>query len=129
MNRLENLYLCFLMDNLAQERLSRLIKKLRGDRSQRSFAKSLGVSYASIRTWEEGESMPGIASLQKIAEYSNQSIEELLQYLSGEEEDKSSKLPFPAVKSADDIIPHLENLSKQEIAKLAQFLIEKLAVN
>ncbi|MDJ0578162.1 MAG: helix-turn-helix transcriptional regulator, partial [Xenococcaceae cyanobacterium MO_234.B1] len=73
MNRLENLYLCFLMDNLAQERLSRLIKKLRGDRSQRSFAKSLGVSYASIRTWEEGESMPGIASLQKIAEYSNQS--------------------------------------------------------
>lgn len=120
-------YLRFLMDSLAQERLSNLIKELRGERSQRNFAKSLGVSYASVRTWEEGESMPSVKNLKKIAKYSNQSVEELLNHLSGEGENKSSINKVPSLKIAEEVIPYIKDLPKKESAKLAKFLIEKIS--
>lgn len=124
---MDKFYLRFLMDSFAQERLSSLIKNLRGERSQRNFAKSIGVSYASIRTWEEGESMPSVTNLKKIASYSNQSVEQLLDYLSGSE-DKSSKNDLPVFTTADEVIPYLRQISKQEAVKLADFLIrEKIA--
>jgi transcriptional regulator with XRE-family HTH domain len=71
MNKIEKVYFCLLVDISAEERLSSLIRKLRGDKSQRQFAKSLGVSYAAVRSWEESESMPGLTSLGKIADYSH----------------------------------------------------------
>ena len=81
MNKLVKNFFDALMEYESQQRLSRLIKQLRGDQSQRSFAKTLGVSYAAVRSWEEAETMPAIKSLQKIATYSRQSVESLLQYL------------------------------------------------
>lgn len=111
----------------AEERLAVLIKKLRGDKSQRQFAKVLGVSYAAVRSWEESESMPGLKSLEKIADYSNQTLEELLEYLKDEGKDKSKILKFPETKFAEDLFPQVKNLTKKEQSKLAQFLIEELA--
>jgi DNA-binding transcriptional regulator YiaG len=65
MNRINKIYFAVLVDITAEERLSSLVKKLRGDKSQRQFSKVLGVSYAAVRSWEECESMPGLNSLQK----------------------------------------------------------------
>ena len=142
MNKLENLFFDALMEYDSQQRLSRLIKQLRGDRSQRSFAKTLGVSYAAVRSWEEAETMPAIKSLQKIATYSRQSVESLLQYLKhGEVEDESdidkpktaedllSELNYLPEKEANRLIEILVEryLSKEESAKLAKMLINKLA--
>ena len=119
-----------------------MIKQLRGDQSQRSFAKTLGVSYAAVRSWEEAETMPAIKSLQKIATYSRQSVESLLQYLKhGEVEDESdidkpktaedllSELNYLPEKEANRLIEILVEryLSKEESAKLAKMLINKLA--
>lgn len=36
-------------------RVSKIIKQVRGERSQRKFAKDFGVSFAAIRSWEECE--------------------------------------------------------------------------
>ena len=142
MNKLENLFFDALMEYDSQQRLSRLIKQLRGDQSQRSFAKTLGVSYAAVRSWEEAETMPAIKSLQKIATYSRQSVESLLQYLKhGEVEDESdidkpktaedllSELNYLPEKEANRLIEILVEryLSKEESAKLAKMLINKLA--
>ncbi len=127
MNEIEQLYFSLLVDITAQERLSSLIKKLRGDRSQRQFAKLLGVSYAAIRSWEECESMPGVSSLSKIASYSHQSVEELLNYLKEGGQDKSQLPSPPPVFLAEDLIPQIKQLPKVEKIKLAQFLIQELA--
>ena len=115
------------MEYESQQRLSSLIKQLRGERSQRSFAKTLGVSYAAIRSWEEGESTPGLNSLEKIAQYTNQSLEQLLNYLKNTGEDKSQVSPFPSFFLAEELIPEVKKLSRAEKSKLAQFLIQDLA--
>ncbi len=127
MNKIEKLYFSVLVDISAEERLSSLIKKLRDDRSQRQFAKLIGVSYASIRSWEECESMPGLSSLEKIASYSNQSVEELLNYLKEGGQDKSKIPSPPPVFLAEDLMPQIKQLPKVEKIKLAQFLIQELA--
>lgn len=127
MNKITSLYFCVLVNISAEERLASLIKKLRADKSQRHFAKLIGVSYAAVRSWEESESMPGLKSLEKIADYSNQTIEELLEYLKDEGKDKSKILKFPQTKFAEDLFPQIKNLTRKEKSKLAQFLIEELA--
>ena len=127
MNEIDELYFCLLVDISAEERLSSLVKKLRDDKSQRQFAKSLGVSYAAIRSWEESESMPGLKSLEKIAAYSNQTLEELLDYLKDEGKDKSKIIPLPKCNFAEDLIPQVKQLTKKEKTKLAQFLIDEIA--
>ena len=115
------------MDITAEERLAFLIKKLRGEKSQRQFAKILGVSYAAIRSWEESESMPGLTSLEKIAAYSNQSVQELLEYRKAEGKDKSKVAQLPSTCFAEDLFPQVKKLPKKEKSKLAQFLIKELA--
>ena len=143
MNKLVKNFFDALMEYESQQRLSRLIKQLRGDQSQRAFAKTLGVSYAAVRSWEEAETMPAIKSLQKIATYSRQSVESLLQYLKhGEDFDTESEADKP--KTAEDVLSELNYLpekeanrlieilverylSKEESAKLAKMLINKLA--
>ena len=127
MNKIETIYFCLLVDITATERLASLIKKLRGDKSQRQFARVLGVSYAAVRSWEESESMPGLSSLEKIAAYSNQSLKDLLDYIKDEGEDKSQVTEFTPTYLAEDLIPTVKNMPKKEKSKLAQFLIQELA--
>jgi DNA-binding transcriptional regulator YiaG len=45
------------MKEATKRKLATLIKELRADQSQRTFAKSLGVSFASIQSWENGDAM------------------------------------------------------------------------
>ena len=125
MSKEGKLSICLVTEMAAEERLSNFIKELRGDISQRSFAKMIGVSYASVRAWEECESMPSISSLEKIAEYSNQSIEQLLAFLKDE---KASTLGAEKInyRFADQIIPQIEQMPRKEKSKLAKFLIEEL---
>ena len=114
------------MINLSK-RLASLVKELRGDKSQRKFAKALGVSYAAVRSWEESESMPGLSSLEKIAAYSNQSLEEVLEYINQDNKNKSENIELSKACFAEDLIPALKKLPKKEQTKLAQFLITEIS--
>ena len=56
-----------LMNAEYRQRLSDAVRRARGDRTMRRFAKDLGVSYPAVRSWEEGESLPGLENLEAIA--------------------------------------------------------------
>jgi transcriptional regulator with XRE-family HTH domain len=68
-------------DNLAKERLAQLIKELRGDTTQREFAKLLGTSYTAIQDWEKQIRLPKEKNLKRIAQLKGWTEEELLHYL------------------------------------------------
>ena len=123
MKGLFNFYLHSLMDSYAQERLSQLVIKLRGEKSQRRFAVILGVSYAAVRSWEQCESMPGISSLQKLADYTDQTIEELLDYLNGGK-DKSNIEHFAKAKVAEEVLQQVLNLSALERNRLMKMMLD-----
>ena len=117
-----NVYLQSLMDSLPEERLSKLIKRLRAGRSHREFARKLRVSYNAVRSWELCESMPGIESLEKIADYSGQSIEEILAYLKGDEVNEL-KYQNHEIEALDDLIPRIKDLPKKDLIQLAKLII------
>ncbi|MDJ0649268.1 MAG: helix-turn-helix domain-containing protein [Xenococcaceae cyanobacterium MO_188.B19] len=122
MNRLIQIFFDLLMEHGSQERLAKFIRQLRGNQSQRAFAKTLGVSYAAVRAWEEGEAMPAIKSLQLIATYSRQSVEYLLDYLRYGETKNSIT---GKSKVAEDLLAELNYLPEHETTRLIEILVEK----
>lgn len=113
------------MDAEYRRRLSEEVKRARGTRSQRQFAKALGVSYPAVRSWEECESLPGLENLELIAESLGQSLEEFLAHLRGEQEPGREK----EYRAAEDLLPLLRQLSKAEQARLIHLLVDLLAVD
>lgn len=104
-------------DSEALARLSALIKHLRGDRSQRDYAGDLGISYGTVRAWEEGESFPSTKYAQILARASNQTLDELMYYLqSGKPFDKTP------TRKAEDLLPAVNELSYEEQLRLIQLV-------
>ncbi len=68
------------MSNQAQ-RLSALVKELRGTNSQGQFAKKLGIGRSTISFWESCLSYPEADNLQKLAHLKGWTLEELQTYL------------------------------------------------
>jgi len=78
-------------NDLEKERLAKLLKEVRGNRSQRFYAKLLKVSYTTIQDWEGCRSFPDEDNLKNIAASAGWSLPELEQYLSiGEKPAKPS---------------------------------------
>lgn len=113
-------YLDLFMDK--SQRLSELVKNIRGERTQRQFAKQIGVSFAAVRSWEEGESYPVLENLGKIASACGMTLEELLAYLKGEIE--AGELA-PRARIAEDLLPYVNDLPREERKRLMQILIVK----
>jgi transcriptional regulator with XRE-family HTH domain len=110
------------MDFESRERLSKAIKRARGARSQRHYSKALGVSYATVRTWEECESFPSRENLELVAESLGQSLEEFLAYLRGEDYQPDER----RIRVAEDLLSMADKLSKTEQARLIQLLAGRL---
>ena len=109
-----------------QKRLVILLAKLQGDMGDRAFGRELETSHNTIRTWINGDSVPSIGMLRKLARYSNQSLAELIAYLSGEGEDKSATPIVPKLKTARETLPYLQGLSEREKYKLALKLLNTI---
>ena len=105
-------------DSKALERLSELVVYLRGERSQRQYAKDLGISYGTIRGWENQECFPSTQYAQILAEASGQTLDELMYYLQSGEE--FSKYP---TKKAEDLLPAVHELSYEEQVRLVQLVV------
>lgn len=112
-----------LMDAEIRQRLSEVIKKARGSRSQRQFAKALGVSYGAVRSWEECESLPGLESMEAIAQTLGYSLEDFIAHIRGA--NNASKPPRP--RRAEDALYLIEDLPQEEVQKLTKLLVDKLA--
>jgi transcriptional regulator with XRE-family HTH domain len=110
------------MDSHARNKLAEAIKKARGDRSQRKFAKDLGVSYVTIQLWERGEVIPDLANLEAIATSRGQTLEQLLAEIRGQATEVTHK-----PKVAEDVIPTARQLSKKECVRLIKLLLDEVS--
>lgn len=108
-----------LIDFEVRERLASVIKEARGARSQRQFAKDLGISFATIRCWELCESFPNAENLELIAKTLGRSLEEFLRYL------RNAPGKEPRVTRAEDLLPLVNELPGREAARLAQMILER----
>ncbi|CAN1211897.1 Helix-turn-helix transcriptional regulator [Tumidithrix helvetica PCC 7403] len=97
------------MDSNAKARLALLIKQLRGNATQKEFAKMIGVTYGAIQSWEDAEVTPGASNLTKIAKIAGFSLEELMSYLEGEED-----------KQIDDSINYLAVAQKVDSMSITE---------
>lgn len=102
----------------SRDRLASLIRKLRGDQSQRAFAKTLGVSFASIQSWENGDAMPSTENLTHIAKKSGYTIQGLIAYL----EDR----PIPMGASIEEIVMQIKDLPLKQLAVVERALSDRL---
>ncbi|MCU0524547.1 MAG: helix-turn-helix domain-containing protein [Elainella sp. Prado103] len=68
-------------DRIAKERLAQLIKDLRGDSTQREFARRLGTSYTAVQDWEKQIRLPGEKNLKRIAEAQGWTLQKLRQHI------------------------------------------------
>lgn len=109
------------MDYQAKQRLAELIKGLRGELTQREFAKRLGVTYGAIQSWENAEVTPSSTNLVKIADYTGLSLQELMSRVNGSEigQGKSEKNPL-------NVVSQLNQMSVRDLAQLYRAVGDRL---
>lgn len=73
-----------LVNGTSKKRLANLVKELRGERSQRSFAKLLGVSNQAVQNWEKERTWPDDDNLQRLADLKGWTPKQLQAYLEAE---------------------------------------------
>lgn len=107
------------MDFETRQRLAESVRRARGEQSQRQFAKSLGVSFPAVRSWEEGESIPGLENMEAIAAALGMPLELFLAEVRGVDVAKSEP-------NAEAALRFISSLPKAELIKLMHRLIELL---
>lgn len=108
------------------QKFAQVIKNLRGDRSQRDFAKLVGVSSPLIGKWERCENEPGHESLEKVAKLRGQSLSEFMSELQ-ENQSLSNQEPFEKLLER---LPHLvKGLDRKQLSFLLKAIAEGLEAN
>jgi transcriptional regulator with XRE-family HTH domain len=106
------------MDVKSKERLSKLIKELRKDMSQKEFARALGVTYSAIQSWENAEVTPSSENLVKISKAAGYSLEELISFLDGK--------PMEQPTNVDKIVNQVRTMPLEDVAKVLKASAERL---
>lgn len=101
-------------------RLSNLVRELRGDLSQRQFAKKLGVSDSSVCFWEAGTAWPGTQNLKKLAKMKGWTLDELQAHLEGEVPRRSL--------TVQQLLAEVRSLPFSEAAQVAKVALETMAI-
>ncbi len=109
-------------DKLARKHLAKLLKELRGNSTQRQFAKQLGTSYTALQDWEKQICLPNDKNLKRIAQLKGWTQEELVLYISRPD----AQLGSVGDDSLEKIAAHVQNLSLAQIRKLSDYLKAQL---
>ncbi|KYC42043.1 hypothetical protein WA1_18755 [Scytonema hofmannii PCC 7110] len=109
------------MDAESRARLVEAIKHARGNRSQRKFASDLGVSYATVQSWERGTVIPDLENLEAVATARGQSLEQLLAQVRAVGSEEVHK-----PKKAEDLLLTIRQLSREEVVRLIKLLIDEI---
>ena len=122
-----------LVDVSPRERLANLLKELRGERSQRSFAKLLGVSNQAVQNWEKQRAWPDDENLQRLAELKGWTLEQLKTHLNGETTADESVICMAVNEDSElplyvqQLLAEVRALPFQAAAKVAQVALETMA--
>ncbi len=121
-----------LVDVSPRERLANLLKELRGERSQRSFAKLFGVSNQTVQNWEKQRAWPDDENLERLAKLKGWTLEQLKTHLNGEttadesvscaDVSEDSELPL----YVQQLLAEVRALPFQAAAKVAQVALETM---
>lgn len=101
-----------------RERLIEVVKRARGDMSQRKFGEILGVKHTTVQLWERGETMPEVDNLTQIAVRAGYTLEGLLEYLEGR--------PVERPSDVSQILKQINKLPIQDVALIVQAGCERL---
>lgn len=98
------------------EKIAKTIKEKRIEKNmtQLALADYMGVSYQAVSNWERGNSMPDISKLEDLCKILDVTVEELL------------GMETSAAETAKKIIENSEEISMEEIAKVAPILPPKI---
>lgn len=102
----------------SKERLAEIVRKARGQTSQRAFARKLGVSLTAVQGWENAESIPGSENLSKIAAAAGVTLEELVRHLEGK--------PQPQVTDIDQMLMSIRHMPLPQVALIAHAAVDRL---
>lgn len=105
--------------------ISECLKKCRQKTNitQEHLADKLGVTRQTISSWETGRSYPDIASIVKMSEIFNMSLDELLKEHPKLKKQNNSKIKTIAFgKLAEGEIEHTENYVEQIVEKINNIL-------
>ena len=106
------------MKQQSKDKLAVLVKALRGNASQRAFAKSLGVSFAYVQSWESGDSMPSTENLSAIASLAGYTLQGLIAHL--EDQPLESAMPI------EQILMEIRNMPPKQLAKVGHAVADRL---
>ena len=109
------------MDDQAKQRLAEFIKSLRGDLTQKEFAKSIGVTHGAIQSWENAEVTPSSINLVKIADYTGLSLQELMSMLNGTDIGSSKTEANPLY-----VVSQLNKMSVKDLTHLYRAVSDRL---
>jgi transcriptional regulator with XRE-family HTH domain len=101
------------------ERLARIVVGLRGSKSQRQFARELGVSQSSVRFWESHLAWPETENLEKLALLKGWNLSQLQTYLVEGE--------LPEEEPLEQILKMVRSLPLEAVARVATVAVEILA--
>jgi len=101
------------------ERLASLVRELRGDLSQRQFAKKLGVSDSSVYFWESRMAWPGTPNLKKLAKMKEWTLDELQTYLEGE--------VYKQTLTVQQLLAEVRSLPFEDAVQVAKVALETIA--
>ena len=109
------------------DRLVLLLEELRGNLSQRQFAKELGVTHSTVQAWEAKLSWPGTQNLKKLASLRGCTLDQLQTYL------EEGLVEVPAVEEVKElpisrILLAVRSLPFEGAAQVAKVALETMAI-
>lgn len=108
-----------------KERITEILERAMHGRTQRDFARDLGVELNSLQRWLKGKSIPVIDKYPAIARSSGKKVEHIINYiLFGKEEVEEDEIN---AEVAEDVFNVAKKLSTFEIARLISLLAHEIA--
>jgi len=104
------------MDAKFLQKLAQEVLQLRGDRSQRDFAKLIDASQGAVQAWEQGETCPSVDSLAKLAALRGEHVEQFIAYLC--DRPFGSQLPLKQ---------QVRGMSLKKLAELNESIAEEIS--
>ena len=97
------------------KKFAEIVRTLRGERSCRTFAQIVGVSYPIISRWEKGDTEPSYESLEKVAALRGQTLKEFINEL---KQEPSTENQEPFEKFVEKLPQIIKALPDKDLATL-----------
>lgn len=102
------------LDKSALNRLASIVVEIRGEKSQKDFARELGVAQSTVSSWESGSNTPSLDNLEKLSQRLGKRPEELLAHLYGRSLEPSA------------IDQQIKGMSKKQLAQLLRHVVTRI---